>query len=169
MSLGRIRVGVYSIAVIVLLSGWFLSFESVASLSASQANETIAISGSAQLDENAEYHPSNDSVQIVLSRNHKGPVRTKTVSFEEYAEWECLKLSNQKINSIIRAQFVQNSRISHGISTTAVHVYVPEDISISTVDQYLPNQIKATVRINDRTHTCTVPVKVERGGTFEAG
>jgi len=133
-------------------------------------NETISVSETIETG-NDKYYPANDTVAFARTRGVDG-LNYDTVSFEEYARWQCAVVANRRIGQLLRTQFDGSpDNVNTGTTTESVVVgYEGDAFFEPTYDQVataLPERVETTVRLFNQSQTCTIPVHLERSGEPE--
>lgn len=116
---------------------------------------------------NFEYIEANDTVRVVITRDNDGPVRTKILRFEEFAQFECLEVGLDAIRNRLTEAFGQNPSVGTGHNADAITVtYYPRKLLApgkEKLQKALPDTVRVSIRIGPRNHTCDVPVNIEEG------
>lgn len=109
------------------------------------------------------YLPENDSVRIVLTSSG----RTSIVSYEEYACRQAASAANRHVRERLEARFDDyDGGFATGVSGDGVVVddYSDGGPSHARLERATPERVAVTVHVFEKSHTCTVPVSLERAG-----
>jgi hypothetical protein len=137
-----------------------------------------------------EYIDSENAVRYVAAYRHSNPEAVEngspptrepvydTMPFERWAETECAHVGSQKVAEVMETRLDGNtSEVTAGVTTqngnktvivTRSTVFNREgevkstpSTSYKQLEAVAPSTVAATVSLENRSHTCTVPVAIE--------
>lgn len=154
----------FAIGIVVLAGGAWVS-----GVGAGTADDPLQANGTISFDD-AQYYPANETVRIVATRGGGEPNRYETVSFDEFARWQCHRVAIDRVQAEINHRYsgsngyVSSLRGQHGISVSAL-------IDPRTHPDYFhllhafPERVNVTLQYTGGTETCSVPIHI--GGMLE--
>lgn len=136
-------------------------------------------------DEGIEYRPSSDTVKWVKYRSGGDPVAHETEPFEKWADRRCASVGSDVVLPTIQTRLDKDLQgVGKGVSgetiglVITVHIGTTYDrdgdvisepnISVEDLLAVTPRTVRATIKLEGREHSRSVPVFVEETEFHEA-